>query len=368
MIAGPRISSSLTCRLNLSLLAVLTFGIAGAPRLAAQTVPTEGQPKPSAELYLGNSYRYYQLGRFADSIEAARAALKQRWNYAAAWNNIAASYDAMGLFEDGIRAAQEALKLEPGSEQAAANLAWGGRGLMNAGLEMMAKGDSSGALDLFHRAEAVLPNYYILEINLGIANGELHNSAEAERHFLRAIQLAPVAPEPAFFYARWLRQNGRLPEAVRNLRIAVGQHPDHLDSLYLLMQSDADLVAVDDLRATAQHTLARFPADSVATDWLAKIPNLRPSPESYLNLSLVEYQAGRYTECIAAAKKALELRPGYSEAWNNIAAASNAMSRWTDGVQAAEQAVRLNPDNQLAKNNLALAKTEQAKQKAATGR
>jgi Flp pilus assembly protein TadD len=239
---------------------------------------------------------------------------------------------------------------------------------MNSGLESMAKGDSAAALDLFHRAEAVLPNYYILEINLGIANGELHYSAEAEKHFLRAIQLAPAAPEPAFFFARWLRRNGRLTEAVRNLRVAIGQHPDHLDSLHLLMEADAELVAPDDLRATAQQTLARFPGDSVATAWLAKVPSLHPTAESYLTQSLLEYQAGRYVECIAAARKALELRPNYSEAWNNIAAASNAMSRWNDGVQAAEQAVRLNPENQLAKNNLALAKTEQAKQRSGAGR
>ena len=64
----------------------------------------------------------------------------------------------------------------------------------------------------------------------------------------------------------------------------------------------------------------------------------------------------------AAAREALKLRPDYSDAWNNIAAAYNSESKWDEGISAAAQAVRLRPDNQLARNNLAWA--VQQKQKA----
>ena len=60
-------------------------------------------------------------------------------------------------------------------------------------------------------------------------------------------------------------------------------------------------------------------------------------------------------ECIAAAKRALQLRPNYADAYNNISAAYNSMAKWDDGIQAALQAIRLNPDYQLAKNNMAWA-------------
>jgi tetratricopeptide (TPR) repeat protein len=236
-----------------------------------------------------------------------------------------------------------------------------GRGLMNYGLALMARGDYAGALDYFHRAEALTPNYSNLEINLGIVNGAIHNNAEAERHFLRAIQLAPAEAEPRYYFARWLRDNGRLPEAAANLRTAVAQNPSHIESQYMLMQTDADLLDSDDLRATAQRVLGLFPGDGVAAAWLARAANLRPTPEAYLNRSLLEYQAGRYAECIAAAQKALELRPNYSEAWNNIAAAWNAQGKWDEGIRAGEIAVKLSPNNQLAKNNLAWARTNKAK-------
>jgi tetratricopeptide (TPR) repeat protein len=162
-------------------------------------------------------------------------------------------------------------------------------------------------------------------------------------------------------FARWLRDNGRLPEAAANLRIAVLQNPSHIDSQYMLMQTDADLVDSDDLRATAQRVLALFPGDSVAAGWLARAASLRPTPEAYLNQSLAAYQAGKYGECIAAAQKALELRPTYSEAWNNIAAAWNAQGKWDDGIHAGQEAVRLNPHNQLAINNLAWARSQKQK-------
>ncbi len=241
-----------------------------------------------------------------------------------------------------------------------------GRGLMNYGLALMARGDYTEALDYYHRAAVLTPNYYILEINLGIANGAIRNNAEAESHFLRAIQLAPAEAEPRYFFARWLRDNGRLPEAAANLRTAVAKNPSHIDSQYLLMQTDADLLDSGDLRATAQRVLTLFPGDGVAAGWLARAATLRPTPEAYLNQSLAAYRAGKYGECIAAAQKALQLRPAYSDAWNNIAAAWNAQGKWDEGVNAGEQAVRLNPHNQLAINNLAWARSQ--KQKIQTAR
>ena len=184
--------------------------------LSAQV--SEGQTRPSAEVYLGQSYRFYQLGRYADSIDAARAALKQRRDYGPAWNNIAASYIGLSLWEDAVRAAEESIRVQPeDNELARNNLAW------------------------------------------------------------------------------------------------------------------------------------------------AKL-NLETTPESYLARSFQYFQHGHFEETITAAQAALNLRPDYAEAWNNIGAAYNSMSRWADAIQACEQAIRLRPDFPLAKNNLALAKAEQVKQ------
>jgi tetratricopeptide (TPR) repeat protein len=99
------------------------------------------------------------------------------------------------------------------------------------------------------------------------------------------------------------------------------------------------------------------------TNQLGTAKPVLPTPESYLEASLHEYQAGNFQKSIAAAKSALELRPGYAEAYNNISAAYNAMAKWDEGIRAASEAVRLKPDYQLAKNNLAWAVSQKQRTK-----
>ena len=237
-----------------------------------------------------------------------------------------------------------------------------GRGLMNYGLALMARGDYAGALENFQRALKLSPNYSYLEINLGIAYGAMHNNREAESHFLRAIQLASTEANPKYFYARWLKDNARFPEAAAMLRSAIMGNRSYTDAYDLLMQLYADQFDASDVRDIASRMLALFPTDRVAADWLARSSNLKPTPEAYLEKSLALYRAADYAGCIEAAHKALDLRPGYAAAWNNIGAAYNSMQKWDEGIQAEQEAVRLDPTFQLARNNLAWAQQQKAAQ------
>jgi tetratricopeptide (TPR) repeat protein len=56
--------------------------------------------------------------------------------------------------------------------------------------------------------------------------------------------------------------------------------------------------------------------------------------------------------CLAAARKAIELRPGYADAYSNVAAAYIGMQKWDRGIEAAREALRLKPDSEAAKSNL----------------
>jgi protein O-mannosyl-transferase len=243
-----------------------------------------------------------------------------------------------------------------------------GRGLMNYGLTQMAKGNFPRAQDYFQRALIYTPNYSILEVNLGVVNGAVRNNAEAEMHFKRAIQLAPFEASSHYYYAVWLRGQGRLAEAIQHLNTIVASNPAFLDAPHLLMEIYAQQGDANLLRKTATDTLARFPSDSAALSWIRRAALLTPTPESYINQSLTFYQQGHFDQCIQAAREALKLRPNYASAWNNIAAAYNAESKWDEGIKAGEQAVRLEPNNQLAKNNLAWAVQQRQKAAAAAGK
>jgi tetratricopeptide (TPR) repeat protein len=88
----------------------------------------------------------------------------------------------------------------------------------------------------------------------------------------------------------------------------------------------------------------------------------KPVKENYLNLSLAYYTSGLYEKCITAARSALQLDPGYADAWNNICSAYNQMKKWDEAIAAGEQAVKLRPDYALAQNNLNFARVQKQMQ------
>ena len=244
-----------------------------------------------------------------------------------------------------------------------------GRGLMNYGLTLMSKGQTAEALSYFERALQFTPNYFILEINLGIACGELHRDAEAQTHFFRAMQLAPNDAQPNFYYGRWLAGQGRVREAVGQFQAAIVRNRDYLDPRYALMQAYWDAGMQPAAKALAADTLQMAPGDITSLRFLngqaaaAAAPDpvagaeavvkSSPTADNYINLSLAYERAGRPRDCIRAAEQALKLRPDFALAYNNIAAAHMDMGEWDAAIAAAGEAVRIQPDFQLAKNNLA---------------
>jgi len=243
---------------------------------------------------------------------------------------------------------------------------------------LMAKAQNAEALNYFTRALAFTPNYYILEINLAIVYGELRQDAEAERHFRRAVQLAPNDEQPPFYYGRWLMTRGRIAEAIPQFQISIVHNRDYLDPRYALMQAYTDAGMQPLAKSLAADTLQISPGDALAMRYYRgqgsaeALPDpvgaaeaavkQAPTPENYLNLSLAYHQAKRFRDCIHAAEEALKLRPDFAEAYNNIAAAHEDLGEWDAAIAAAREAVRLKPDFQLAKNNLAYSEQQKAAQ------
>ncbi|MEO6971341.1 MAG: tetratricopeptide repeat protein, partial [Chthoniobacterales bacterium] len=123
-----------------------------------------------------------------------------------------------------------------------------GRGLMAYGIQLMNEGDYVGALEYFHRAQQLTPQYYFLLINLAIAENATNQSASAEQHFKEALQMAPSYPDSYIYYARYLLQHSRADEARALLHRALDLSPDDLTAHELLNETTT--------RDAAEHTLS----------------------------------------------------------------------------------------------------------------
>lgn len=86
-----------------------------------------------------------------------------------------------------------------------------------------------------------------------------------------------------------------------------------------------------------------------------------PTAEEYVNQSLTYYNFKLYDLCIVACECALEQKPDYDLAYNNLCAAYNALGQWDNAIKTGEKGLQINPQNQLLKNNLAQARAGKAK-------
>ena len=72
-----------------------------------------------------------------------------------------------------------------------------------------------------------------LKINLAILYGAKGNKKEAENYFIQAINLNSSAPDPEYYYARYLFKNNQYEKALRLVNKALAKSPNHLSSISL---------------------------------------------------------------------------------------------------------------------------------------
>lgn len=245
-----------------------------------------------------------------------------------------------------------------------------GRGLMNYGLTQMRMGNLERADAYYQRALLFTPQYPILYINIGICKNAMGNPQEAEFSFKKAIEFGPGLYEPYYYYSDFLFKNNRKGEAKDLVEKSLTLNPWYMNSRYLAMSIYNDNENWQKLEEITSETLQKFPSDSTATkfkiasqkkeskiDIYKRVALEKSSPEIYLSLSLELYNKDDFHGCIEACNKALELKPDYAEAYNNICSAYNALGMYDKAIQAGEKALKINPNYILAKNNLNYAKS-----------
>ncbi len=247
-----------------------------------------------------------------------------------------------------------------------------GRGWMNYGLTKMEKGNYNEAYEIFKKAQALLPAYNLIYVNLGIVSGELKKFEEADNYFRAGIALAPNSAAPYAYFAQYLAKNGRINEAKEMTEKALLLNPVDNIALNTQMAVYQSLQMWPELEKAANNKLSLYPGDKEALNYLAsaktkssggqigdiKLATRPTTADDYISISLAMYNLGKYEECIKAGEDALKLNPNSAEAYNNICAANCKLGQWEKARQACEKALQINPDLQLAKGNLEWAKRE----------
>jgi tetratricopeptide (TPR) repeat protein len=249
-----------------------------------------------------------------------------------------------------------------------------GRGLMNYGLTQMGKGNYAVADTYFQKASQYLPYYNTLFINIGILKGATGQPQEAEANFIKAENLSPNTFDSYVFYARWLKQVGRVTDAKQAAEKALQLNPYSLMALNILMGCYNALGMWDKLEGAANQYLALAPGDTAALTFLEAGKTHSPVLETgapvtksqtttltaanYLDQSLAYYNQQNYEKCIEACKEAIKLKPDYADAYSNMGAAYNQLKQWDKGIDACQKALKIDPNHKLAKGNLAWAQSQ----------
>lgn len=211
-----------------------------------------------------------------------------------------------------------------------------GRGQMNYGLSLMAKGDYANAEVYFTKAEIKSPNWYAVKINLGILNGALAKHEIAEKYFNDAISLNASAPEPEYYYARYLFERAQYEKALNFVQIALSKSPKHINSIAL------------------KNKLSKI-SSPIETQIIELKNKLLKTPDNIsilIELSNKLYSIQQYDMALVFCQKVLQLDSKNKLALNNMCSCYNQKKEWLKAKNACENALKIDPNFQIAKNNL----------------
>lgn len=174
----------------------------------------------TAGMYAVASYALTELERHAEAVNAARLSIQQDSGWAWPHHLLAAAEAARGRLNEAISAQSRAVALEPGEPGYGANLARYQRlsgkaeaavktalqalavdtdhvGARNElGLALQARGDRSGALTEFRRAQAQAPGDPLPWLSEGVMLLDEADLAGARAAFHQALARKPGMPEP----------------------------------------------------------------------------------------------------------------------------------------------------------------------------
>jgi tetratricopeptide (TPR) repeat protein len=229
----------------------------------------------------------FQTGQVDEAVVHFQKALAIQPDFAGAHNGLGNAFLRQGRVDEAIAHFQQAVTLQPGLAEAHLNLA-------NA---LLQREQVDAAIAHFQKGLELQPNLAGAHNNFANALLRKGRADEAITHFQRALSLQPDLAEAHNNLANVLLQKGRLEEAVAHYQAAVAALPENP---YLL----GNLAWV---LATCPEASVRNGARAVELALQAERLSGGKDPSILGTLAAAYAEAGRFSEAVATAQRALEL-------------------------------------------------------------
>ncbi|MBZ5581901.1 MAG: tetratricopeptide repeat protein [Acidobacteriia bacterium] len=290
-----------------------------SPRAWPQDAKTAARSRDARGVALAQS------GRVHEAIGEFRAALQLDPDFPDAVYHLGLAYDASGQTDEAIAQAEEALRRLPGFPPAEYLLAGCCR----------KRGDFEGELRLLARITKCAPGFADARYNYGIALQRDGKLAEAVEELRAAAQM-----DPKYLLALGLALAGRdANEAVRVLRAAVEVAPQEPERRYDLALALAAAGREDDAIPEFRAALRIDPKHAAARR----------------GLGIALLHADQLQAATAELRQALEIAPRDAETANNLGLVQLRLNDIAAAIQSLELAIRINPRLIKAHYNLAKA-------------
>jgi tetratricopeptide (TPR) repeat protein len=291
---------------------------------------------------LTRAVQHHQAGRLREAEEIYRQLLQLGSSDATVWCYLGSAQLNQGKVAEAEVSYRKALELRPHMAEAHADL----------GIALAHQGRLEEAAASLRQAIQMRPHYPEALCNLAVIANQLKRPTEAIAHLEQALNQRPDYPEAYNNLGTVYQGLSRLPEAIGCYRRALEIRPGYAQAqgnLQLALRS-AGLLAPAPAPAPPPPVAPPPPQD------VARAQNVR-------GIDLA--QQGRHDEAIVCFREAIRLRPGYTDAINNLGNIFYFQNKFDEAVECYEQVLRLAPEHVGAHSNLGEVVRQQGKLKEA---
>ena len=293
---------------------------------ALQTPPPEADRVSSVEDKLNGLTALYNEGRLTEVVQRAKFLVGQHPQEVMLFNILGAANAGLRQFDDAIESYHRALRINPDFAGTHNNL----------GSAYQDNGNLPDAVASFRRAVQLDPDYAEAHYNLGNALQESGDLPATIKSYHAAVQVNPDFAEAHYNHGAALQEIGEFHEAITSYNNAILIEPDFAEAHNNLGNA---------LRETGELT--------AAVESLKRALEINKNfAEAHNNLGITLRETGDLCAAIESFNCALQVSEHYAEAHSNLGNALRQTGDLAAAIKCYRQALQINPDFAGALYNL----------------